>query len=265
MAAFQSKQMSWQDTFDSNPVPGLGDVGRAKLQEIDCVENAAQLVGLFMTYNGDEDEFTEHLLECRIRRQDIEKDNGILQAITEKLATFCLPSVESDGEDGPLSSDDEAEVAERERMLAAGASAAEEARESDHQWRAQGGSVGSSLRAGHASAGSSAGGTRPVEPEPELAAGSGWANTVARKRSVAAATQARATEESGGGGGWAATKARQQAKAAAKSTTPPVTVTPGISSKGLESDSIGLCRLLVYLAMLGTVLWIANHIGLIES
>ena len=35
MAAFQSKQMSWADTFDSNPVPGLGKVGRAKLMERD--------------------------------------------------------------------------------------------------------------------------------------------------------------------------------------------------------------------------------------
>ena len=93
MAAFQSKQMSWQDTFDSNPVPGLGDVGRKKLQETDGVENAAQLVGLFMTFNGEDDDFTEHLLECGLRRQEIEKDNGILQAIKEKLATFCLPSV----------------------------------------------------------------------------------------------------------------------------------------------------------------------------
>jgi hypothetical protein len=94
MAAFQSKQMSWQDTFDSNPVPGLGEVGRTKLRENDNVENAAQLVGLFMTFNGDEDDFTEHLLECGIRKQEIEKDNGILQAIKEKLATFCLDSIE---------------------------------------------------------------------------------------------------------------------------------------------------------------------------
>lgn len=93
MAAFQSKQMSWQDTFDSNPVPGLGEVGRQKLKETDGVENAAQLVGLFMTFNGEEDDFTEHLLECGLRKQEIEKDNGILQAIKEKLATFCLPSV----------------------------------------------------------------------------------------------------------------------------------------------------------------------------
>ena len=265
MAAFQSKQMSWQDTFDSNPLPGLGPVGRAKLKEIDGIDNAAQLVGLFMTYNGDQDEFSDHLLECRIRRQDIENDNGILHAITEKLAAFCLPSLESDDED-PLSSDDEAELAERERMLIAGASAAEEARENDQRWRAQGGSVGSSLRASHAFAGSSDGGGKRVQPEPEPesqpAAGSGWAKTVARKRSAAAATEVRAAEDRGGG--WAATKARQQAKAAAKATTQPVTVTPGISSKGLESDSIGMCRMLVYLAILATVCWIANNIGLIE-
>ena len=86
--------MSWQDTFDSNPVPGLGEVGRQKLKETDGVENAAQLVGLFMTFNGEEDDFTKHLLECGLRRQEIEKEDGILQAIKEKLATFCLPSEE---------------------------------------------------------------------------------------------------------------------------------------------------------------------------
>jgi len=93
MAAFQSKQLSWQDDFDSNPVPGLGKVGREKLKENDGVENAAQLVGLFMTFNGDDDDFTEHLLECGLRKQEIEKDNGVLQAVKEKLATFCLESI----------------------------------------------------------------------------------------------------------------------------------------------------------------------------
>ena len=92
MAAFQSRQMSWQDTFDTNPVPGLGEKGREKLKETDGVENAVQLVGLFMTFNGDEDDFTEHLMECGLRKQEIQKENGILQAIQDKLATFCAPS-----------------------------------------------------------------------------------------------------------------------------------------------------------------------------
>jgi len=88
MAAFQSKQLSWADTFDSNPVPGLGEVGRAKLSE-SGIGNAVQLIGLFMTYNGDPEAFTEDLLERGLRRQEIEKDNGILQALTEKMSAFC--------------------------------------------------------------------------------------------------------------------------------------------------------------------------------
>jgi len=92
MAAFQSKQMSWADTFDSNPVPGLGKVGRGKLMERDGVERPVQLVGLYMTFNGDEDEFTEYLLGCDLRNQDITKENGILHAIREKLAPFCSPT-----------------------------------------------------------------------------------------------------------------------------------------------------------------------------
>lgn len=91
MAAFQSKQMSWTDTFDSNPVPGLGAVGRVKLKEQDGLQNAVQLVGLYMAVNGDEDEFTERLLECGLRNQDITAENKILHAIREKLATFCSP------------------------------------------------------------------------------------------------------------------------------------------------------------------------------
>ena len=89
MAAFQAKQLSWKDTFDSNPVPGLGEVGRTKLRENDGIENAVQLIGLYMTLNGDKDDFTEHLLDCGLRTQEIKKENGILQALDEKLQAFC--------------------------------------------------------------------------------------------------------------------------------------------------------------------------------
>jgi len=90
-AGFMSKQLSWKDTFDSNPVPGLGAVGREKLKEADNIQNAAQLIGQYMLMNGDEDEFTEYLEECGIRKQEITKTNGILQAVQAKVADFCAP------------------------------------------------------------------------------------------------------------------------------------------------------------------------------
>lgn len=90
-AGFMSKQLSWADTWESNPVPGLGEVGRGKLEEMDGITNAAMLLGQFMVLNGDEDEFVEYLLECGLRKQEITKDNGILQAVREKIAPFCSP------------------------------------------------------------------------------------------------------------------------------------------------------------------------------
>jgi len=90
-AGFMSKQLSWQDTFDSNPVPGLGQVGRDKLKERDGIERPIQLIGQYMLLQGEEDEFVEYLLECGLRKQEINKENGILHAIREKIAPFCSP------------------------------------------------------------------------------------------------------------------------------------------------------------------------------
>jgi hypothetical protein len=158
----------------------------------------------------------------------------------------------SDGEEA-LSSDDEAELAERARLLAAGAEAAEQARDSDQQWRAQGGRVGSSLSASHAPVGGRA--------REEGDSGGGWAQTVARKRAAAAAaTTAAAADKSGTG--WAHTKARKKAEAAAKAAAPPVQVTPGISNKGLDSDRIWFCRMLLYLAILGSFVLVVYQSGL---
>jgi len=90
-AGFMSKQLSWDDTWESNPVPGVGPKGQEKLREADGITNAAMLLGQFMLLNGDEDEFVEYLLECDLRKQEITKDNGILSAVREKIAPFCAP------------------------------------------------------------------------------------------------------------------------------------------------------------------------------
>jgi hypothetical protein len=83
-----SKQLSWQDTFESNPVPGLGKVGVDKLKERDDIESPVQLIGQYML-EQDEKQFVEYLLECGLRKQEINKQNGILHAIREKVAQFC--------------------------------------------------------------------------------------------------------------------------------------------------------------------------------
>eukprot|EP01045_Picozoa_sp_COSAG04_P018123 COSAG04_NODE_1654_length_6046_cov_3.412813_1_plen_273_part_10 len=125
MAAFQAKQLSWEDDFESNPVPGVGPVGQQKLAEEEGVTNAVQLVGLYLMLDGDEDEFLEHLLGCGIRRQEIVKENGVLHAVREKVAPF-VSAADAAADDAAISSDDEEEKAERAAMLAAGAAAAEQ-------------------------------------------------------------------------------------------------------------------------------------------
>ena len=160
-----------------------------------------------------------------------------------------------------LSSDDEAELAERARLLAAGAEAAEQVRVSDQEWRAQGGSVGSSLCAGHVPGGDLYSGRAGGE----AVSGGGWAQTVARKRAAAAAATTATAAADETVSGWAHTKARKQAEAAAKAAAPPVIVTPGISSKGLDSDWIGFCRTLFYLVILGSFVWVVYESGLITE
>ena len=85
-ANFLSKQLSWKDDFDSFPVPGLGKVGRAKLVRTPAIHyclvccrliadrgyfqaeskfnitNPAQLIGHYMSLNGDDEEFVEFLV-----------------------------------------------------------------------------------------------------------------------------------------------------------------------------------------------------------
>lgn len=149
-----------------------------------------------------------------------------------------------ESEEEPLSSDDEAELAERAAMLAAGAEAAERTREKDQEWREQGGSVRSSLSdLGDGGSSNDGDGT-----------GGGWAATVARKRAVAAATTPAETS-----GGWARTKARKQSEAAAKAVAqaaaPPLKVKPGIARKGLYSDEVGWCWMLLYFLILAGFVW----------
>lgn len=91
MANFMSKQLSWKDDLDSFPVPGIGAVGRQKLRESQFqIGNAVQLIGHYMILNGDDNEFVEFMVtECGLRKQEVTKDNGVLAAIKEKIATFC--------------------------------------------------------------------------------------------------------------------------------------------------------------------------------
>jgi hypothetical protein len=94
-ATFMSKQMSWADDWESLPVPGIGDKGKAKLAKHNIC-NALGLIGLFMVNNGSEDEIVELLLECGIRQQDLEK-NQTIEAIRAKTMTFMLHCRSSNG------------------------------------------------------------------------------------------------------------------------------------------------------------------------
>lgn len=102
MADFLSKQMSWKDTLESNPVPGLGPAGRKKM-EADGITNVVQLIGLFMMLDGDEEAFVEYLLGCEIGEQYIRSERtkrdgtampGVLEAISEKATAICSKAEE---------------------------------------------------------------------------------------------------------------------------------------------------------------------------
>ena len=88
---FLNRQLSWADDFDSFEVPKLGPKGRAKLAESQWrITNAVQLVGHYMTFNGDDDEFVEFLVrDCELRPQEVTGDGGILAGIKEKVQPFC--------------------------------------------------------------------------------------------------------------------------------------------------------------------------------
>ena len=86
---FAARQLSFADTFDSNPVPGLGAVGRGRLISSRYgITNAVQLVGHFMILNGDEQEFLGFLTgeECGVQERHA---RTVLRAISEKVAPFC--------------------------------------------------------------------------------------------------------------------------------------------------------------------------------
>ena len=96
MAGFMAKQMSWQDTFKSNKVPGLGDAGNARMVA-DGITNPVQLVGLYMMLDGDDEEFAKYLKDdCGIGEQYIRSERndqgtipGVLEAISTKVAEIC--------------------------------------------------------------------------------------------------------------------------------------------------------------------------------
>ena len=97
MAGFLAKQMSWQDTFKNNKVPGLGDAGNARMGA-DGITNPVQLVGLYMMLDGDDEEFAKYLRDdCGIGEQYIRSERnvqgntipGVLEAISTKAAEMC--------------------------------------------------------------------------------------------------------------------------------------------------------------------------------
>ena len=91
---FAARQLSFADTFDSNPVPGLGAVGRERLINSGYrITNAAQLVGHFMILNGDEQMFLNFLTAdlltgegCGIQARHA---RTVLEAVQDKVAPFC--------------------------------------------------------------------------------------------------------------------------------------------------------------------------------
>ena len=89
MAAWQSTQLSWADTLDSNPVPGLGAKGREKMVAVG-VDSPAKLIGQYMIYNGNDEDFVEWCVDVvGLRAQDVNGDNKLLAGIKSKLESFC--------------------------------------------------------------------------------------------------------------------------------------------------------------------------------
>ena len=97
MASFMSKQLSWQDTFQSNKVPGLGEAG-IKRMKADGITTPAQLVGLYMMLDGDDEDFAWYLREeCGIDEKYIRSERtvngsvmpGVLEAISNKAREIC--------------------------------------------------------------------------------------------------------------------------------------------------------------------------------
>ena len=76
-------------TLDSNPVPGLGPAGRAKMAA-KGVDSPAKLIGQYMIYNGNDEDFVEWCVDVvGLRAQDVHGDNKLLAGIKSKLESFC--------------------------------------------------------------------------------------------------------------------------------------------------------------------------------
>lgn len=88
-ARWLSRQLAWADTLDSNPVPGLGSVGRGRMVAAG-VDSPAKLIGQFMIFNGHEEDFVEWCVQTvGLRSQDVRGEKKLLAGIKAKLAAFC--------------------------------------------------------------------------------------------------------------------------------------------------------------------------------
>ena len=89
-ATWLSRQLAWGDTLDSNSVPGLGPVGRAKMVAAG-VDSPAKLVGQYMVFNGHDEDFVDWCVQTvGLRSQDVRGANRLLDGIKRKICAFCF-------------------------------------------------------------------------------------------------------------------------------------------------------------------------------
>ena len=89
---FLAKQLSFSDkSFEDNPVPGIGEKGRAKMNE-NKITNAAQVMGIYLLLDGNDDKMYEILVtNCECHGPSVKKDfehGGTLAVLREKCKNF---------------------------------------------------------------------------------------------------------------------------------------------------------------------------------
>eukprot|EP01052_Picozoa_sp_SAG31_P004005 SAG31_NODE_161_length_21899_cov_16.832844_5_plen_153_part_00 len=84
--------------FGDNPVPGIGDAGRAALEERG-ITNAPQVVGWYLRLNGDDEKMEEFLVDvCGCHRPSVTKEvSGTLAVLRQKAEQFVLDEPDAAG------------------------------------------------------------------------------------------------------------------------------------------------------------------------
>lgn len=87
-----------ETVFSDNPVPGIGDAGRAAL-ETHGITNAPQVVGWYLRLNGDDEKMTEFLVDvCGCHKPSVTKEvSGTIAVLRQKAEQFVLAEPDAAG------------------------------------------------------------------------------------------------------------------------------------------------------------------------